>query len=122
MGRKKLTDEEKNKRTQEKIDSFAPIDKDEQLSVFTKKTESSLSQEIIDMYEQKPVSDPSKLSGKFLSGFNGKNYLESLNGAVQFIQSNNENVNSQDVYKWVDYYPQEFEKRSILISYNVTRK
>ena len=122
MGRRKLTDEEKNQKLKEKVNDFAPLDKDEQLSVFTKTKLSSLSQETIDKYDAKPVGKLSKLSGHKINGFTGKSYADSLSQVQGFLDTHNNDRNSVDKFVWVDYYPQEFLQRSILISYNIVRK
>jgi len=122
MGRRKATEQEKNDKKQKKVDDFAPIDKEGQLTVFTEKKTLQISQEVIDKFDIKPVGKPAKLSGMKINGFNGKNYEASLNEAYEWAKSNNENDKILDKIVLVDYYPQSFMSRSVLVSYNTKPK
>lgn len=123
MGRRKKTDIEKNKTKQEKVDTFnLSNDKSDALTVFTKQAVSLISQEIIDKFDIPPVGKLGKLSGHRIIQFNEKNYEESLKAAYLWRDSNNNKEKKDELHKdivLVDYYPQEFKSKSVLVSYNL---
>lgn len=123
MGRHKKTDLEKNKTKQEKVDNFnASVDKSDSLTVFTKQPALLISQDVIDKFDIRPVGKIGKLSGHKIIQFNEKNYEESLKAAYSWKDENNNNPKKSEFdgnFVLVDYYPQEFKGKSILVSYNI---
>lgn len=123
MGRRKKTDLEKNNTKQNKVDAFnLSTDKSDALTVFTKQAVSLISQETIDKFDIPPVGKLEKLSGHRIKQFNEKNYEESLKAAYLWRDSNNNKEKKDEFHKdivLVDYYPQEFKSKSVLVSYNL---
>ena len=123
MGRRKKTDIEKNNTKQNKVDTFnLSNDKSDALTVFTKQTVSLISQETIDKFDIRPVGKLGKLSGHNIIQFNEKNYEESLKAAYLWRDLNNNKAKKDEFHKdivLVDYYPQEFKSKSVLVSYNL---
>jgi hypothetical protein len=126
MGRRKKTDLEKNNTRQNKVDTFnLSADKSDALTVFTKQSVSLISQEVIDKFDIPPVGKLGKLSGHQVIQFNEKNYEESLNEAYRWRDRNNNKVKKDEFHRdiiLVDYYPQEFKGKSVLVSYNFVEK
>lgn len=123
MGRRKKTDLEKNNTKQNKVDTFnLSSDKSDALTVFTKQAVSLISQEVIDKFDIPPVGKLGKLSGHRVIQFNEKNYEESLKAAYLWRDTNNNKPKKDEFHKdivLVDYYPQEFKSKSVLVSYNL---
>lgn len=123
MGRRKKTDLEKNNTKQNKVDAFnISNDKSDALTVFTKQAVSLISQETIDKFDIRPVGKLGKLSGHNIIQFNEKNYEESLKAAYLWRDLNNNKEKKDEFHKdivLVDYYPQEFKSKSVLVSYNL---
>jgi hypothetical protein len=126
MGRRKKTDLEKNNTKQAKVDSFnTSVDKSDSLTVFTEQSVSLISQEVIDKFDILPVGKLGKLSGHYIIQFNEKTYEESLNEAYRWRDRNNNKVKKDEFHRdiiLVDYYPQEFKGKSVLVSYNFVEK
>jgi hypothetical protein len=124
MGRRKRTEQEKNNKKQQKVDDFS-VDKDTMLSTFSELSETTLSQEVIDKFEIKPVQRLQNLRGKKLKQFNEPNYEKSLKEAYLWMSSNNDKkLDKQnqefgkEVVELIDYYPQRFKGKSVIVSYN----
>ena len=122
MGRRKLTDEEKNARKLSQIEEHAEIDKESQLTVFTQPKKSLLSEETIKKFEKEmlPVGTLSELSGKSIYGFSGsKNYDDALSQCLEWRNQYNLRKDATNKIELVNYFPQEHSGKSILVSYNI---
>jgi hypothetical protein len=114
MGRKK-----KGSNTKSEVDSFS-VDKGNQLEVFSHKTPSLLTKDIIAKYDIKPVRGTNNLRGAYLESFTqGKNYDEALKLAYEWRDRFNTRKNAISKIELIDYYPQEFKGKSIIISYKI---
>lgn len=112
MGRKK-----KNASTEKDVEDFT-VTKEDSLEVFSKKKHLSISKEVIALFDIKPVGKINKLSGHGVKGFNGKDYKDSLELAYNWMNDFNK-YNDEKLIELVDYYPQEFMEKSVLVSYNI---
>jgi len=111
MGRRK-----KNATVGQDVKSFTET-KEDSLTVFAKKNNTSITQDVIDDFDVKPVGKPNKLGGEYIESFNGKNYRESLKLAYEW-KDRYEKIYKEKQINFVNYYPQIFMAKSILISYN----
>lgn len=94
------------------------VDKEQQLEVF-KKEKILITQEIIDMFDIKPVGRTCKLGGQSIAPFVGNTYKQSLEMAYEWMNRTNMN-NKKQTIELVAYFPQEHQGKSILVSYNKT--
>lgn len=117
MGRKK---KDKGADAQSKVDDFT-IDKDEQLTVFTKKKLSKLTQEVIDMFDIKPVRGVNALSGHRINGFAATSYKDSLLECYAWRDGYNSKKDGVDKVELISYYPQDFKGKNILVSYDLIK-
>ena len=118
MGRRK---KDKSKSAQNNVDDFT-VDKDEQLKAFDgREINPKLTQEVINKFDIKPVRKTSDLTGERLDTFNGKNYEDSLKLLYEWRDRYN-NQSEKDMIILVNYYPQEFKSKSIIVSYNLKMK
>jgi hypothetical protein len=116
MGRHK---KDKGKTAQQNNSDFS-VDKSEQLKKFNvdeKKVLSTLTKEIIAKFDILPVRNPSKLSGRKIFACVEKNYEESLKRAYAIRDEHNAKYKDNPMVL-VDYYPQEFGHKAILVSCN----
>jgi len=112
MGRHKKSD------TKEKNADDFTVDKESQLKKIGVDSLSTLDKETIAMFDIKPVGNPNKVSGNFIKGFTGKNYEESLKSAYEHMKEYNKRKDGYDKIELVNYYPQVFKGKSILVGYN----
>jgi hypothetical protein len=118
MGRRKRTETEKNNVKQGKVDDFS-VDKESQLKTFTDIKVTTLSQEIIDMFEIKPISSTGKFSGKMIKSFNEGSYQKSLEEAYRWEKETNSKIKEgENIVVLRDYYPQVFKGKIVLVSYD----
>jgi len=115
MGRRK-----KEVSTTESVKSFTET-KADSVAVFSKEENLSIEQNVIDSFDVKPVGKLNKLGGQYIMDFTGKNYAESLKLAYEW-KDRYEKENSNLKVNFVNYYPQEFMHKTILISYNIKEK
>ncbi len=98
--------------------SFEEIKK-ESLESFTKEKE-SIPQEVINQFEVKPVSKTSLLGGNRTENFTGKNdYLDALNKAYEWLEDYNKEHKGTSKATFVNYYPQTYLGRTILMGINI---
>jgi hypothetical protein len=115
MGRRK-----KNATVAQDIKSFTET-KEDSLTEFSKEKISLLDQETIDQFEVKPVSSPSKLGGQRIEYFVGKStYKQALTLAYEWQDRYNNDSHNNGKIRFVNYYPQSFVGRTILIGYDIT--
>lgn len=117
MGRKR---KDKGADAQSKVDDFT-IDKDEQLTVFTKEKSLKLTQEVIDMFDIKPVRGTNALSGHQVNGFTAKSYKESLTECYAWRDTYNGRKDAVDRVQLISYYPQSFQGKNILVAYDLIK-
>lgn len=119
MGRHKKTDQEKNSKQQDTVDNFE-IDKEAQLEKLkNQKIVQTLTQDVIDLFEVKPVPSTSQLSGSKIMPFSGKSYKDSIQMGYDWMESFN--IKEKDKNKVIlkNYYAQAFGGKNILLSYDL---
>lgn len=112
MGRKK-----KDVSTSQTVKSFTEI-KEEGVAGLLKKKDLSIEQEVVDKFDVKPVRSIAMLGGQYIMDFTGKNYEESLKLAYEW-KDRYEKDHKDTKVNFVNYYPQVFMHKTILISYNL---
>lgn len=121
MGRRKLTDAEKNKRQQQKVDE-AVVNKESQLEKF-KERALPIDKETIDAFQIKPKPRISQLSSSKYMGFWGeKNYRQALEKAYSFEKDYNEDKTKTQIMVLLDYFPQMHVGKTIIVSYKLIDK
>lgn len=119
MGRRKRTETEKNNSRQEKVEEFS-VDKESMLSSFSEISKTTLTQEVIDKFQIKPVERITNMRGKKFRHFNEGTYEKSLNEAYKWMSSlltKKLDIGETRV-ELVDYYPQRHKSSSVFVSYN----
>ena len=111
MGRRK-----KNATIEQDLQSFTET-KEESLRIFTRE-KITVPPKVIAMFDVQPVRKSNMIGGERLEHFNEGSYAESLKWAHQW--RDNFNAKSKEFkIEFVNYYPQEFKGKSVLMGFNV---
>lgn len=73
-------------------------------------------------YKMPAVSNPTKLSGKYIGGTSGKDYSASIAEAYEWASRRDKDEKFPFYTILVDYYPQVMGHKSILFSFNLVPK
>ena len=115
MGRQK---KDKAKTAQNDVNDF-DVNFGDQLKKLEQKNDVKIDKEILKKYDMKPVSRIKDLRGKQIMQFNGKNYEESMRLAIEWKDAYNQQSANGALVEIVDFYPQVFMSKQIIISYNL---
>jgi len=115
LGRQK---KDKAKTAQNDVNDF-DVNFEDQLKKLEQKSEVKINEETLKKYDIKPVSRIKDLRGKQIRQFNGKNYEESLKLASEWRDSYNASQTDGTSVEIVDFYPQIFMSKQIIISYKM---
>jgi len=113
MGRRK-----KNATLDQDLKSFTET-KDESLEIFTKE-KITVPPKVIAMFDVQPVGKSHLIGGEKLEHFNEKTYQASLERAYEWRDDYNKKSKENKI-EFVNYYPQEFKGKSILMGYNTIK-
>jgi len=120
MGRRKLSDEEKENRKKKEIKDISES-KDEQLTTFTKPKKILLNEETVKKYskEMTLVGELSGLSNHNIAGFSGnKNYEDAILECLIWRDGFNKKYPDKKI-KLINFFAQEQPGKSILVSYEL---